>query len=79
MGTKPFFVETQEVSARSVRKEIINNNLYLFALPLDQLYFLLLVPALAVCFKIQEIYNRIYLYSRHILHPVIVCLCSFKK
>ena len=34
---KHFFTEIQEVSPLSVRKEIINHNLYnLFALPIDQ-------------------------------------------
>ena len=33
-------VGTQEVSARRVRKVLINYNLYLFVWPLDQFYFL---------------------------------------
>ena len=70
----------QEVSARRVRKELINNNLYSFASPLKVDYGWPFVNNA----KIKE-----YMYSHStkyictpkslFLHPATVYLCSFKE
>ena len=59
-----FFVGIQEVSARRVRKELINSNLYLR----DHSELIIWLTVCKWC-KIEEIhiitFNKIYLYSRH--------------
>ena len=69
----------QEVSARRVRKELINHNLYLFAWSLKVDYGWPFVNNAEIKKYIYSHSTRYICTQGIILHPVTVYLCSFKE
>ena len=69
----------QEVSARRVRKELINHNLYLFASPLKVDYGWLFVNNAKIKKYIYSHSTKYICTQSIILHPATVYLCSFKE
>ena len=69
----------QEVSAGRVHKELINNNLYLFASPLKVDYGLPFVNNAKIKKYIYSHSTKHICIQGFILHPATVYLCSFKE
>ena len=69
----------QEVSARRVRKELINHNLYLFAWPLKVDYGWLFVNNAKIKKYIYSHSTKYVCTQGIILHPATVYLCSSKE